>query len=139
MPTPSDYAYLAGLLDGEGYFQPVDSGRIRCDMTARDTVAWIATTFGGTFNGPYQYADNRRPVWKWCMARLRDRELLLVELLPHLKNKRRSAEAMLELIRHSLYAAPARRHNGKGETPADWVAWRARRAELQQALKDVRT
>jgi len=55
MRTAKEFAWLGGLLGGEGYFSVRKySPRIELNMTDRDTVERVATFLSVKIMGPYQ-------------------------------------------------------------------------------------
>lgn len=76
MTTELDYAYAAGIIDGEGHVkvQPrkTRSGRstevpcITVAMTHEGTISWLKATFGaGSICQPASHAEHHKPIWKW--------------------------------------------------------------------------
>lgn len=96
-------AYLAGILDGEGCIT-VSKGKYdnrvvqvyvaMCDKQAIDL-------FHDSFGGCIFYLVQKNPKWtnswRWSIKSQRAK-LVLLELMPYLRVKRRQAETALELI-----------------------------------------
>lgn len=115
--TDADFAYAAGLLDGEGYIAAVahrskSRGRtvstkgkpyIHCDsrititMTSKEPVEWFFHKFGGTL-----YFREMRKRWKnqwiWLAMDNRKKKILLEGVLPYLKVKKQQAILVLEYV-----------------------------------------
>ena len=93
-----DFAYLAGLLDGEGsiviYKRPLRRGditpryevTISLGITDRRIVYWLKDCFGGSAFEIKAVQGNRRRIWGW---RLHGRACsdLLKRIVPYLKIK----------------------------------------------------
>lgn len=110
-PTPSteDLAYLAGLVDGEGWVGWHQTQVKLADGTKKPyrypTVEVQMTTNGGIelghrlFGGSVTYRDhanrNRKPTYKWVMAN-RNAEKLLRAIRPYLREKVAQADEILE-------------------------------------------
>ncbi len=64
-PKESDYAYLAGILDGEGH---VNARRIEVFSTDPELPAWLASRFGGAAYLGQSAHGNRRAIWRWARS-----------------------------------------------------------------------
>lgn len=109
--TPEQFAYLAGIVDGEGcfYFGKVKQGRYgngtqwhcklavtSCDKCLTD---WLNDLFGGTKDQRYRYTSKRsfeRPIHRWDASGLM-LDYLLPKILPYLIIKRKQCETMIEI------------------------------------------
>lgn len=62
-PTPGDFAYLAGILDGEGHI----GTRLVIEVTSTDPElpAWLQSRFGGNTYLAKKEHEARRSVWRW--------------------------------------------------------------------------
>ena len=88
--------YLAGFIDGEGCIQVFeDRVYLEISHTYLEVLTDIHREFGGILCGPYKRCATWKPQWKWRVSGLPARPLLL-QLLPHLREKRRQVEIMLE-------------------------------------------
>ena len=85
-------AYLAGLVDGEGYVKVEKWGTIRLiiGMTHKETVYWILDTFGG--NVARQRTQKGRDFYVWRMNQGKDLFYLLLLLLPFLITKKQKVK-----------------------------------------------
>jgi hypothetical protein len=96
----AEFGYLAGILDGEGYFMPGLANRVvalRVVVTDRAIVDFLGSRFAGCIT-EQRRVPGRQPTFEWrlqCRAQLRS-TLLAVRAL--LVCKRRQAEAMLAWI-----------------------------------------
>lgn len=100
-------AYLAGLIDGEGYIgvkrthrrdatSPIFHERIQVRMVHEGAIALLAATLGGNYYREKAHANNGRPLYCWqasdaLAARILER------VLPYLIVKRAAAENVLRL------------------------------------------
>jgi hypothetical protein len=148
MPTSENYAYLAGIIDGEGYFVAGRDTRtfgLRVSVIDECLINWLHQTFGGyKLRGGETVVGNKVHVWQ-----LQKQEPLLTTLhgiLPHLVIKRQQAEAMITLVEHlqamprydrpSSTLSPAQRKaEGRREIRAEWTR---RGDELRDAVRDAR-
>lgn len=101
--TEAHYAYLAGLLDGEGYIgtQLVQSKywrtALEISMTHRETIDWLQMAFGGAIYTPTVPRPNARQYWKWTITGNLIRRHL-PKALPYMITKRKHAELMLQIL-----------------------------------------
>jgi hypothetical protein len=81
-------AYLAGLIDGEGYLKKEKWGTIRLvvGMCDRKTIYWIKRNFGG--NITCQKTAKGKKFFVWRMNQGKDLFYLLFLILPFLVNKK---------------------------------------------------
>ncbi len=111
--TREDYAYLAGLIDGEGciygHIQKKDKKHrnkttnvnLKIRMLEKEIIDWIYVTFGGNMS------EIKRPIgqnnrWEWRIAKAEDFIPLLEKVIPFLKLKKHRAEIALTLKRMIL-------------------------------------
>ena len=103
MPTKLEYAYLAGIMDGEGTFGIYRSkdGRnhhLRCYVVNTDPklITWLYDTFGGLV---YSRKSKKNPHWKlkyeWVLCKGETVDLVEL-LLPYLIIKRDQAELAIK-------------------------------------------
>lgn len=116
--TPTDLAYLAGIIDGEGSFvaaiRTIRRGALDMQMTLKvnntdhDLIEWLGL-FGGRVHMRKKYATHCRQQWEWCIG-IVELAPLLVEVTPYLRVKKRQAELLLEwwgLSRRTYRGRPA--------------------------------
>lgn len=103
-------AYLAGLLDGEGYFGILCMKRgnkkdwsllrnkqyipvLKMASTDEEIVKWLKSSFGGTFE-TRKSQGNRKESYMWS---LRKKSVLdfVREIYPHLRIKKKQADILL--------------------------------------------
>jgi len=92
-------AYLAGLIDGEGYLKVEKWGTIRIviGMTHKETIDWIYDNFGG--NITKQVTPKGGPFYVWRMNQGKDLFYLLLLIIPFLITKKEILiQAMKDLI-----------------------------------------
>lgn len=108
---PEDFAWLVGILEGEGTFyisqmgSPALSGqrywlpRIRVKMTDSDVITRVHRIAGiGRLNGPYTYGD-RKPFWQWEVTNKSDAQKFLSRVKPYLSTRRQEqAQAVLDQL-----------------------------------------
>lgn len=126
--TKTDFAYAAGILDGEGYIAVVSSpsksrgrtistkgkiyihhdSRIYFAMTRPEVAEWFKDRFGGvTYSRKMQ--GNWKDQWQWLAMGNENKEILLRGIIPYLKIKKTQAEAVLEYTLMAGKSNPERR------------------------------
>jgi hypothetical protein len=95
-------AYLAGLIDGEGYLKVEKWGTIRLvvGMCSRKTIYWIHNNFGG--NVTTQKTAKGRNFYVWRMNSGKDLFWLLLLLIPFLQLKKTRLVKGFELLMKRL-------------------------------------
>ena len=145
-PTDAQIGYLAGIMDGEGYFvggERTNSFGLRVAMIDQPVIERLAEWFGGNATrGGLTVAGNR--VFVWYLSRQADLLYLLPRLHPLLVCKAAQASAMLDLIAHldapPAYATPtsraprAERARRRGEREE----WRRETLRLRAAVRTAR-
>lgn len=122
--SPTQIAYLAGIIDGEGSIyignfsrnaktgSPYFQTNIQVTNTEKDLIDWLFETFGGLISKrtPRQMPKNStKQAWVWTASG--ERVTHLCELiLPYLLCKKRQAEIMLKM--RATYTNE--RHSKKG-------------------------
>ena len=104
----TDIAYIAGLIDGEGYIgikkssvrkdcvNPNYHARIQIRMVEEQAIKFIAETLGGSYYKEKAHCNNGRPLYCY-QASDKIAEETLKKVLPYLKVKEHSAKKVLEL------------------------------------------
>jgi hypothetical protein len=120
MSDKTKYAYLAGIIDGEGCLS-IGAGRrqkwgvvnYNSIMSVANTdirlIKWLHSNFGGNFFNGKQQRPTIKKHYIWRVLRHKDIELLLLAILPYLIIKREQAIILLELVRMSRDENPAKR------------------------------
>ena len=88
--TESEIAWLAGLLEGEGYFGWTSNKngiRITVGMTDEDTINKIKRIAGGNIIGVKELPE-RKPVYTWHSSVREDVIEILNAILPHMSERR---------------------------------------------------
>ena len=131
MSDKAKFAYLAGIIDGEGCLT-IGAGR-KGNITNYNSIIMIASTderlikwLQNNFGGNYYTSKRTSPKWKqayiWRFLKKKDIEVLLLAILPYLIIKREQAITLLEFVRLPRYQ----------ETPE-------KRAELHAKIKKLNT
>ena len=104
----TDIAYIAGLIDGEGYigikkasvrkdcFHPSYHARIQIRMVDEPAIKFITETLGGQYYKEKPNANNGRPLYCY-QASDKIAATILKTIIPYLKVKKQSAETVLQL------------------------------------------
>lgn len=106
---PTDIAYIAGLIDGEGYIGIKRSinranhcvnysyqERIQIRMVDEQAIAFVASWLGGSYYKENRPDKNRRPLYCY-QASDKIAHSIIKTILPYLKVKRAVALTVLEL------------------------------------------
>ena len=99
VPWSNKLAYLAGLVDGEGYLKVEKWGTIRLivGMCDKKTIYWIKNNFGG--NVSKDKTAKGKSFYVWRINQGKDLFYLLYLLIPFLITKKKKlAKAFHELI-----------------------------------------
>ena len=96
MATDSEWAWVAGLLEGEGYFNIREQSiggfwvaEIRCRMCDRDVIEKLHRTVGvGNLNGPYERGENHQDQWEWRCSRREHVRTVLAKCEPWFGSRR---------------------------------------------------
>jgi hypothetical protein len=110
MPTDTEWAYLAGIIDGEGsiYVAAVDKyqqPRISITNTDRRLLLWVQHITGGGSINFRDYAHRNghwKPCWNWRAAANQMTRILQM-VRPYLIIKGEQADLALEFIRLGIY------------------------------------
>ena len=111
--APTDAAYIAGILDGEGtisinFRNPRSASRevntqltiqVAVVMTDYEVIHWLKEVTGTT-GEIYHYEarqSHHKPTWAWRPG-IADGYEIISQCLPYMKVKKRQAEIYLELI-----------------------------------------
>lgn len=66
-PTPEDFAYAAGILDGEGHI--TRSSQVQVTSTDPELISWLASRFGGRVYERPRRSERHRHQWAWYLSR----------------------------------------------------------------------
>lgn len=86
-PGEADYAYFAGILDGEGWIAP-HGLCFDVHSTDPELCAWLKSRFGGRVSLAFPAAGNRRPCWRWINRRQEALEVA-PKVLQHMRLQRK--------------------------------------------------
>lgn len=132
LPSKTDWAYMAGIMDGEGSFciskvtLHSKSGKpyfgYDCKVMVANTslvlIKWLVEKFNGTYRvGVHEISKmalangqkQMRPCYRWTMEGYRNQEKFLLSVLPYLVIKREQALVTLEWTRMLNAKNPAKR------------------------------
>lgn len=98
--SPTDWAYFAGLLDGEGCIHRKSRGTvgIKISMTDKSVLDWVHHTFAGRLYARRASNERSSPWWSWEIERQVDVRFILQNVLPFLKVKQRQARLVLDYL-----------------------------------------
>lgn len=65
-PTPEDFAYAAGILDGEGHITP--ASQVQVTSTDPELVSWLESRFGGHVYDRPARSERHRRQWAWYLS-----------------------------------------------------------------------
>ena len=118
MISEIDFAYAAGLIDGEGYiaaschktksrgrsvstkgkpYLHLDS-RLSMSMTAKEPLYWLLEKFGGTVYFKPTKGKKHKNQWTWVQLGNENKATLLKGIIPFLKVKQKQAVLLLEYV-----------------------------------------
>lgn len=133
MSDKANWGYLAGLIDGEGHISITRSDKpitrtqrgktkIYAAPVRYGIVVGVSNTdirlmkklkelFGSSYSGgkPFKNHPNWKPKYQWIVAGNKNKELLLLAVLPYLVLKREQAIIALEFLRLRNEKAPEKR------------------------------
>ena len=108
MSDKAKYAYLAGIIDGEGCLT-VGAGKketcinynaiILVQNTSRKMIDWLQSKFGGQVYLSKKETEKTKAAWMWRITKKKDIEILLLAVLPYLIVKREQAKVLLNFVR----------------------------------------
>jgi hypothetical protein len=121
--SETQYAYLAGLIDGEGCLfiskyqgkhnvTPVYRAQIIICMTNKEVIDYICevTGAGKSYFSPAR-SDKLSHIYRWVVNSYDDIKIILNGIMPHLRVKKTEAEMMLDFV-----SIKVKRSYGKGKT-----------------------
>jgi len=100
-------AYLAGLIDGEGYISILKNKKdtykdgfrhqavLKIVMTDKEIIEWLYNGFGGLFE-PRKGIGNRKDSYCWVLKNNKNLIPFLLKVTPYLKVKRKQANILIE-------------------------------------------
>jgi hypothetical protein len=110
-------AYVAGLLDGEGYFcisktnayyksgeiYPAFDLQIGISNTSKKLMKWLVTNFGYKYRALSQRTNTfaKKTCYQWRIERRENQEIFILAILPYLVIKKEQAKTALQYIRLS--------------------------------------
>ena len=109
-PSPTELAYAAGFLDGEGYIafasrQTALSKRISAVVSITNTnrlvLDWFAVVFGGGVHKNGKGLPPRKQAWRWMISSSKA-EAFLLQVRPFLRVKLKQADLVLNFREQNL-------------------------------------
>jgi hypothetical protein len=115
--SKSTASYLAGYLDGEGYFGIIPrfhkssyAAKIKVASTNKETIDWLKNSFGGSVNKRTFPNKNNKDAYCWT---LEGKNILpfLLRIYPYLKIKREQCKLLIDFkkIDYQKYNCGARK------------------------------
>lgn len=96
--TTSQWAYLAGLMDGEGYVGIHGrAARFAIEMTDEPAIRWLHSVFGGKV---WPVKGTNKPAWGWNAIRKADVLLIARGILPYVIVKAARVSAAIAVLEH---------------------------------------
>jgi hypothetical protein len=99
--TPTEIAYLAGIIDGEGCFAMhrrrgthIFGTQLQIGNTDVRMLHWVREHFGGSVKFEKRSQSHHKPMWRWASA-TSELESITRAVLPFLIVKREQAELFL--------------------------------------------
>ena len=108
MSDKAKYAYLAGIIDGEGCISIGAGKKETCinynalllvQNTSKELIDWIQEHFGGQVYLSKKATEKTKTAWMWRFTKKKDIELILLAVLPYLVVKREQAKILLNFVR----------------------------------------
>jgi len=120
MRQSKNWPYLAGIIDGEGCFhiariRPGGTPRIahRLDIHVTTTslvlAKWLVSNFGGKYYHIPMQNRNWRDAYRWQPSGKKNKEILILGVLPYLQIKKDLAGICLEFLRLGNSNVPTQR------------------------------
>lgn len=127
---PTDTAYIAGIVDGEGSIAVSRTttnksakgcrrgfayrANLSVAMTDRDLLEWMRGITGvGQICTKKVDPSRHKPAWTWSVWSV-EASVLLAEILPYLRTKKRQAENLIAFQKEMRYPG------SKGLSDAEW-------------------
>ena len=125
-----DFAYAAGLIDGEGHIAATShrttsrgrsvstkgkpyfkfDSRISMSLTAKEPLDWLLEKFGGTvYFKKMPEEKNWKDQWTWVALGNQSKARLLKGIIPFLKIKQKQAVLLLEYVQLKKFGTTKRR------------------------------
>lgn len=95
-PKPTDLAYAAGYIDGEGCFRWAGTPRVSVKTTYPHVLEWLKHTFGGVVNQATNGDGVSRSAFEWNVYGKKATAVCAL-LLPYLKEKREQASILMQI------------------------------------------
>ena len=127
MSDKAKWGYLAGMIDGEGHISiskgstPAKNGNgymtsaprynliVAVTGTRQNLMEWLVANFGGSWSDSKRQKPNWRAKLTWNVCGLKNKEHILLGVMPYLVIKKNQAILGLEFIRMAGENNPAKR------------------------------
>ena len=97
--TPTDLAYIAGYVDGEGCFRLSGTApRFSLNNTYLPTLLWMKAHFGGSLRSIKKVAPHHRQAYEWELGVRSGIHSFIEDIYPYLREKAQQAELVLECM-----------------------------------------
>jgi hypothetical protein len=86
-----NYAWVAGIVEGEGWFSPSKNGSVRMTIgsTDRDVLENVQKVTGlGNISKPYYRENANKPMYYWTLQRREDVKKVLLAIRPYMLSRR---------------------------------------------------
>lgn len=107
-PTPTDLAYTAGFLDGEGCFIWNNTVCVEVKTTYPKILHWLKKKYGGSFRLCKPKCGNARAQFHWRICGQEATELCKM-VLPYLREKHYQALTLIQVMQFSPNSEARRR------------------------------
>jgi len=145
--SKTDFAYLAGIIDGEGYFAPkIGSNTFGLKVRVTDSILieYLKNTFGGRAYYKTDETVSGKWVHAWELSKMEELKDILLGILPYLIIKKEQAKAMISLIEH-IQSKPQWKYptsraitSERDKRRAIINEWRNQRENLRVKVKEAR-
>lgn len=135
IPSKTDWAYVAAMMDGEGSFTISKSRgkskttgnpywmfdcKVMVSNTSLPLMKWLVDHFGGSYTMSVKHISKKakengqksiKPCYRWTVDSYKAQELFLLAILPYIVIKREQAKTALEYVRMIGVKDPVTRMN----------------------------
>lgn len=132
MPSDTEYAYLAGIIDGEGHVRVSIKGSIVLCMADVDILYWCHDHFGGTLSGRWKSERNARPRRIWGLYAKPQLIEHIPRITPYAVLKRNELNLLLEWAQLTTPGGSLRRNDPRA------IGWHAERDRIAAEAAAIR-
>jgi len=116
--SPTDAAYIAGIIDGEGNISlhmydgkgrttKVLRPRVGVTNTSLELLEWLRKVIGFGYIDRHKESSEHKDTWRYGLYSVNDIRRLLEDILPYLVVKREQAELLLTFCKEHVSYRPA--------------------------------